>query len=351
MVKPAQRIKVDADQLCKGMFVVLPSKWLDHSFLRNQFLIKNDAQLTKLRACHYDEFDIDLDRSTLPKGWDRSPIELDNLDRTSHATESRVIDPKDTGDIPDNWDASNLIPDELSEALGCKNMAPELRSQLVYTHSREMMQRLLDVPTVENLKTAKATITSIADMVLSDDQTARNLLRITSHDFYTYTHSVNVGVTSLMVAKELFRGSDAHDLEELASGFFLHDLGKVMVRPEVINKPGRLDDAEMKHMRIHPYQGYKLLDAAGEMTEESRYIVMQHHERFDGSGYPKGLQNEDIHIYGRICCIADVFDALTADRSYKKAMSKFEALKLMKDQMSGHFDQKLFSEFVNLYRQ
>ncbi|MEH6814186.1 MAG: HD-GYP domain-containing protein, partial [Motiliproteus sp.] len=184
-----------------------------------------------------------------------------------------------------------------------------------------------------------------------DDQTARNLLRITSHDFYTYTHSVNVGVTSLMVAKELFRGSDAHDLEELASGFFLHDLGKVMVRPEVINKPGRLDDAEMKHMRIHPYQGYKLLDAAGEMTEESRYIVMQHHERFDGSGYPKGLQNEDIHIYGRICCIADVFDALTADRSYKKAMSKFEALKLMKDQMSGHFDQKLFSEFVNLYRQ
>ncbi|QKQ27922.1 HD-GYP domain-containing protein [Candidatus Reidiella endopervernicosa] len=100
----------------------------------------------------------------------------------------------------------------------------------------------------------------------------------------------------------------------MGAGFFLHDLGKIMVRPEVLNKPARLDDAEMRHIRIHPYQGYKILQQADALTEEVRTIVMQHHEFVDGSGYPKRLRDEEIHVYGRICGIADVYDALPADR-------------------------------------
>ena len=135
----------------------------------------------------------------------------------------------------------------------------------------------------------------------------------------------------------------------LGQDFFLHDLGKVKVNPDVLNKPARLTEAEMRHVRIHPYQGYKLLDGANELTEECRIIVMQHHEFVDGTGYPRKLQGDDIHLYGKICGLADIFDALTAERSYKKAMTTFDALKLMKEKMITHFDSKLFNSFVRLF--
>ena len=106
----------------------------------------------------------------------------------------------------------------------------------------------------------------------------------------------------------------------------------------------------MAHVRIHPFQGYKILKQANALSDECRYIVMQHHEYDDGTGYPKRLKGKEIHRYARICCIADVFDALTSERSYKKAMKPFDALKLMQQQIAAHFDRRLFSEFVLLFK-
>ncbi|RDE24138.1 HD-GYP domain-containing protein [Motiliproteus coralliicola] len=323
-----------------GMYVVLPSGWLDHPFLRNQFQIKDPDQLKKLQDCGFENVRVDLKRSKLPK----RPAEDAP---TESANEAAVLDPKLCDDLP-QWNPDNLVPEQLLESLHDKKIPPEQRSKAVYSHSRELMNRLLESPTAENLKASKQAISSVTDLILSDDATAINMLRITDHDFYTYTHSVNVGVTSIMVAKALFGQSDRHDMHELGAGFFLHDLGKVNIRQEVINKPGRLDDTEMRHMRTHPYKGFKLLEKSGQLSEESRIIILQHHERADGSGYPKQLHDREIHIYGKICCIADVYDALTAERSYKKALQPFEALKLMKAQMADHFNKELFERFVML---
>jgi HD-GYP domain-containing protein (c-di-GMP phosphodiesterase class II) len=190
----------------------------------------------------------------------------------------------------------------------------------------------------------------VTDLILSEDETASNMLRITSHDYYTYTHSVNVGVTAIILAKELFRTSDNHNLHELGAGFFLHDLGKVNIDPAIINKPGRLTDAEMGQMRTHPYKGYKILQEADALSDECRHIVLEHHERHDGAGYPKGMKGDEIHLYGRICAVADVFDALTAERSYKQALGRYEALKLMKEQMLAHFHKDVFDAFVLLFK-
>jgi HD-GYP domain-containing protein (c-di-GMP phosphodiesterase class II) len=242
------------------------------------------------------------------------------------------------------------VSPELFEAIQDKKMAPAQKSRAVYHHSREMMDRLLEVPTAENLQAGKEAIRSVSDLVLSDNDTATAMLRITAHDFYTYTHSVNVGLTSLMLAKAMFGNSDGHDMHELAAGFFLHDLGKVKVDPAIINKPARLTETEMRRMRIHPYQGYKILKEAQVMSEECRIVVMEHHELFDGNGYPKRIGGDQIHLYGRICCIADVFDALTAERSYKQAMTPFDALSLMRDKMPYHFDKELFAQFVTLFK-
>jgi HD-GYP domain-containing protein (c-di-GMP phosphodiesterase class II) len=186
-------------------------------------------------------------------------------------------------------------------------------------------------------------------MIIADDATSKELLKITSYDYYTYTHSVNVGVFSVLLAKHLFKGSDAHNMHELGAGFFLHDIGKVRIDPAIINKPGKVTDEEMEKIRTHPYQGFKILSETNQLTKECKVIVMQHHERADGSGYPRQLKEEDIHAYGRICCIADVYDALTAERSYKQKLNTFDALKLMKEKLLNHFQQDMFEKFVLLF--
>ena len=136
---------------------------------------------------------------------------------------------------------------------------------------------------------------------------------------------------------------------ELGAGFFLHDLGKTRVDPAIINKRGKLTEDEMKKMRSHPYQSYKILAEANQLSEECRLIALQHHEREDGKGYPRHLRGDEIHLYGRIGCIADVYDALTAARSYKPKLSPFDALRVMKEDMSNHFEKDLFVKFVLLF--
>lgn len=331
--------KILTSQLVIGMFVELPLSWTDHPFLTNKFKIKNHEQIQKIKNCKLTHILINTDLGVAPAPVQNPVADLDN----------RVLDPKEQG-VPQTWSPETLAPAALLDALNDRRMASDLKAKAVYQHSKIMMERLFESPTTGNILTSKKVIASITDLVLSDGETSNNLLRITSHDFYTYTHSVNVGVTALLLAKALFKNSDAHNLHELGAGFFLHDLGKVMVDPKVINKPGKLTDAEMAHMRIHPYQGYKILKQADALSDECRYVVMQHHEYDDGTGYPKRLKGSEIHRYARICCIADVFDALTSERSYKKAMKPFDALKLMQQQMSEHFDKQLFAEFVLLFK-
>ena len=339
--------KVPVDQLSIGMYVILPLSWKDHPFLRSKFKLGSNTQIVEMREHGIKEVLVDFDKSDVDESSEVQLQSLHDLEYVSH--NDTVIDPKDEAS-PQQWNPENLADPALLQAIRDKSMAPEQKSRVVYHHTRDMMERLLESPTAENIRASKEMIRNVSDLVLADNETAMNMLRISSHDFYTYTHSVNVGITSLILAKALFKGSDAHDMHELAAGFFLHDLGKIKVDAEIINKPAKLSEMEMRRMRIHPYQGYKILRDADALSEECRTIVMEHHEMYDGSGYPKRISGDQIHIYGRICCIADVFDALTAERSYKKAMKPFDALTLMRDKMPNHFDKQLFAAFVGLFR-
>jgi HD-GYP domain-containing protein (c-di-GMP phosphodiesterase class II) len=338
---------VSIDELQLGMYVVLSGAWMQHPFLRNRFVLSSEREIQELRKHGLNEVVVDFDKSEIVEQQPAEPRSVSELAYVSHS--DTPADPKNEPPPP-KWNPEDLVSPEMLEAIHDKQMAPEVKSQVVYHHSREMMERLLEAPTAENISTSKEAIRSLSDLVLADRETAAAMLRISSHDFYTYTHSVNVGITSLMLAKDLFGNSDAHDMHELAAGFFLHDLGKIKVDPAIINKPARLTETEMRRMRIHPYQGYKILEDAEEMSEECRIIVMEHHELLDGGGYPKRIGGDQIHIYGRICCIADVFDALTAERSYKRAMTPYDALKLMRDKMPNHFDKQLFERFVLLFK-
>jgi HD-GYP domain-containing protein (c-di-GMP phosphodiesterase class II) len=330
------RKTVKTKDLEVGMYVVLPLSWMKHSFLKSQFIIGSRSDIQRIAEHGIREVTVDT-----AKG-----MSFPNVETISHAA-----DESGRADVrpPVIWEPDKIIPDELKQAVRDRGMPPRKRAKIVYRSSVHMMERLLDDPKAENIKAVKRGIADIVDLIVSSDSMSQNLLNIAAHDFYTYTHSVNVGVLGVVLTKSMFDGSDGHDMHELGAGFFLHDIGKVRVDAQIINKPGRLTEDEMRKMRIHPYQGCRILSEAGLLSEECRIAIMQHHEREDGKGYPRRMCGDDIHVYGRIGCIADVYDALTADRSYKPKLDAFSALQVMKTEMINHFRRDVFEKFVLLF--
>jgi len=143
-------------------------------------------------------------------------------------------------------------------------------------------------------------------------------------------------------------GLSAQEAEVLRLASPLHDVGKVGIPDSILNKPGKLTDDEFDVMKAHAQIGYDMLKVSkGRVLQAAAVIALQHHEKFDGSGYPKGLKGADIHIYGRITGIADVFDALGAERVYKKAWALDQIFAYFHEQSGRHFDPEILEVFFN----
>jgi len=161
----------------------------------------------------------------------------------------------------------------------------------------------------------------------------------------TASHVVRVAHYSKLLAREY--GLDEKEQELIFYAAPFHDLGKVGIEDKILLKPGKLDEAEFKIMKTHAMIGYDILkDSKSEYLRSGAQIALTHHEKFDGSGYPKGLVGQEIPIFGRIVAVVDVFDALTSNRPYKRAWSFEEALQLLKDESGSHFDPKLVDIFI-----
>lgn len=161
----------------------------------------------------------------------------------------------------------------------------------------------------------------------------------------TASHIARVAHYSKMLAREYGLSEKEQDLIYYAAPF--HDLGKVGIEDKILLKPARLDDEELTIMQNHSMIGYDILkDAKSDYLQAGAIIALSHHEKYDGSGYPSKLKGEDIHIYGRIVAVADVFDALTSQRPYKKAWEIDEAMNFLKENSAKHFDPKLVDIFI-----
>lgn len=253
---------------------------------------------------------------------------------------------------PQRDDYFEYASQEIRSVVDDESLSSDEKSQAVYRTTTVIMEDLFVTPrSSSRIEQAKTAIHATVDLMLQDEAATRRLMFLTNHDYYTYTHSVNVTIFSTALAQRVFESEiDQHDFQMLGEGFLLHDLGKSTIPPSIINKPGKLDEREWALMRTHPEVGYRMLKDASKLTETIECIVLQHHERMDGTGYPYGLSADDIHPYARVCAIADVFDALTTVRSYRDPLPTFEALKLMRDGMGNHFDWDFFGEFVKLFR-
>lgn len=329
---------VPVSELRVGMYVILTS-WMDHPFMKSQFLIESKSQIKQIVESGYRNVRVDPSKSIFQEIADTGKKETAEAGNKENSQDNKEIE------APHEWDPEDLVPPEFRSILADRNMDPRAKAAAIKKYSLAMMKMLHEDPKADNIQAVKSGVYDIVDVILDEEETASQLISMTEHDTYTYTHSVNVGMLSIMLARRVL-DLEEHDLRELGAGFFLHDLGKVRVDPAIINKRGRLAKDEMEQMRKHPLFGYQILKGNKQLSEEIGHIVMHHHERVDGKGYPQGLARDEIHIYARICSIADVYDALTSKRSYKKSLKPFNALVVMRNEMLGHIQKDIFEHLV-----
>ena len=167
----------------------------------------------------------------------------------------------------------------------------------------------------------------------------KDFIRVLHHDYATFTHSANVCYYSVLLATAL--GMSQRELVEIAVGGLLHDLGKLEVDPRILLKEGPLEERERRQIRQHPTFGFRQLCRRQDLSQGQLMMVYQHHERIDGRGYPVGIASSQIHPWARLCTIADVFEALTSNRPYRRALSLEGALQIMTKNNGEAFDPEM----------
>ncbi len=235
------------------------------------------------------------------------------------------------------------IEDEISEGIEIEDVlcdetrfkAKEILQNEVQRYTRfksintDDIQRIVNVILDETLN-SKAELLHLKDLKIKDE--------------YTFSHCVNVCMLSIYLA--IKAGLDRDKIQSLGTGCLLHDLGKILVPTETLQKPGKLSDDEFEEMKNHPVYGYEAIKNDLNINATSKVVVLLHHERVDGSGYPFGYKGDKIHESAKICAICDVYDAMTSDRIYRKALSVTSAVEYLYCTSGIHFEKRLVDEFL-----
>jgi putative nucleotidyltransferase with HDIG domain len=227
------------------------------------------------------------------------------------------------------------IPDAISEEtrVSCKRII------------RQTITDLSNNTTVDMSCMSEAVQNIVNDILMNPDVQI-SLNDIGAADEYTFSHSVSTTVYALLIAKRL--GYSSLLMEKLAAGTLLHDMGKVLLDKNILFKEGKLTDEEFEYVKQHTTYGYNALKKCTNITELSKIISLYHHERMDGTGYPYGTPAGELHEFARIVAIADVYDALTSDRCYRKKWSANKAANYLIEFSDTKFDTSLVATFIQL---
>lgn len=185
---------------------------------------------------------------------------------------------------------------------------------------------------------------NMIESALLDADALKCVSALRTKDAYLLEHSINVAF--LLVTFGKYLKLDKEILRQMAVGGILHDIGKIKVDNKVLHKPGKLTPQEFEHMKLHQVFAIEIMAETKGLSDLSKDICLMHHEKLDGNGYPRGLKGDEIPLHGRMSCIVDIFDALTATRCYKEAMSPAAAFKILLSLTPFHLDEKLVYEFI-----
>ncbi|MEM1483792.1 HD-GYP domain-containing protein [Oscillospiraceae bacterium PP1C4] len=195
-----------------------------------------------------------------------------------------------------------------------------------------------------SFKSISNTVDSLVTHILSNGECMINIIDVKDYDTYTYTHSMYVCILCILIGIQ--QDYPRSTLTELAMCGLLHDVGKLDIPLEIINKQSVLTPEEFNVIKTHPENAALRLSPCHQISSTVLKGILSHHEKFDGTGYPKGLVGKEIPLYGRILALADVYDALTSRRSYRKAWSSSDAIEYMMGCADTHFDFNLLQSFL-----
>ncbi|WP_210395786.1 HD-GYP domain-containing protein [Motiliproteus sediminis] len=318
--------QITIDALTVGMYIDdLNCGWLDHPFARNRFLVKDAKTLAKLRALPVQTLYIDTER-----GLDviDAPSRQEVEEQQQQAVEAII-------EAPAPAPVENLgFDQELVNAHEITRDAHRVIGELM--SGIKLGQRI-------RVAAAEEVVERMTRSLIRNPDALMALGRIRSVDHYTFEHSINV--CTLMVAFAHYLGLHPETIRSIGTGAMLHDIGKVTIADQILNKPGKLTEEEFRIMQGHVASGQQLLREC-EVEPTALAVVAEHHERFDGSGYPLGLKGEQISHYGHMAAIVDVYDALTSDRCYHDAIAPTAVLRKIYDWSQHQFHPQLAQQFI-----
>ena len=235
------------------------------------------------------------------------------------------------------------IQDELSKDIEIKDIISErtrIEAKILVKNLMEEFKKKSRF----NADGAKAIVDCMLDELLTTKDIMINLSDIKATDDYTFSHSVNVCILSLITGVKI--GLNQLRIRDLGVGALLHDIGKITIPEELLKKPCKLTSEEYEIVKQHTVSGFNILKSDINISTTSAYVAFGHHERYDGSGYPNGAKGDEIHQFARIVAIADVFDAMTSDRVYRKKFKTHEAAEYLTTASDQLFDPEILQCFI-----
>ena len=320
--------KISVHQLKVGMHLKeFCGSWMEHPFWRTAFVITDPRDIERILESSIKEVWIDS-----AKGLDVAPGETAVSEAESEAQVDEELSQaaevqRETAPVPAS-----------AEFVRAAKICAQSKRAVTSMFQEARMGKAVDTIGAQKL------VEEITDSVSRNPGALISLARLKTADDYTYMHSVAVCALMIALARQL--DLDEELTQRLGIAGLLHDLGKALMPMDVLNKPGKLTDEEFAIIKTHPEEGYKLLLASTGADDIALDVVLHHHEKTDGSGYPKRLKNEEISLHAKMGAVCDVYDAITSNRPYKAGWCPAESLRRMAEWSNGHFDPTVFQAFV-----
>ena len=338
------RKKIDVDELVVGMYVAeIEGGWINSPFWRSSFVISDVKEIEQMRDCNVRNVWVDPKRgksvaqATSPTTASIATATATTTVATAEAATEPQVTVVDTQPEPFAHAASGTV-DIKEELARAGNICAQSKMAVVSMFREARMGNTVDGEGVRRV------VQAITESLTRNGSALISLARIKTADDYTYMHSVAVCAMMLALARQL--GLNEENIRAAGIAGLLHDMGKALLPTHVLNKPGKLTAAEFVIVKSHPERGHRLLSKDGNASAMTLDVCLHHHEKIDGSGYPKGLKGEAISLYAKMGAVCDVYDAITSNRPYKAGWDPAESMRMMSQWVGVHFDSVVFQAFV-----
>lgn len=320
--------RISVSQVRLGMHIKeFCGSWMEHPFWRTAFVLTDPKDIDAILGSSIKEVWIDCDKGVDVAVGESAVSEAESEAQVEAELRRAADGQRQIAPVPAALEIERATRICLQAKQAVVSMFEEAR-----------MGNTVDVDG------AKLLVDEIADSVARNPGAIISLARLKTVDDYTYMHSV--AVCALMVALARQLGLDAVQTRSAGLAGLLHDLGKAVMPMAVLNKPGKLTEAEFTVIKSHPVEGHKMLLGGINVDPMALDVCLHHHEKTDGSGYPKGLKGEEISLFAKMGAVCDVYDAITSNRPYKSGWDPAESLRKMAEWTRGHFDPRVFQAFV-----